>query len=332
VGGAELLEAIGLMVVSFVVLAKCADWLVDGAIDIAYHFKIPPILIGIVLVSLGTTVPELAVSVMAALEGQAAMALGNAVGSVLYDDGLALPLVALLAPAVVVIDRTVLRSAAIFLIIVDLLAYALCFDGTLARWEGAILVAGFFVYLGYAFWEHRSGSRKEGGDATSETAEPSGRSMNRVVFLLILGLAGVLVSSKLIVSSGPVIAVAMGVPSAVIALLFVALGTSIPEVATCVVAARRGQGSLAVGNILGADILNVCWIAGAAALVSEAGLVVEKDVIHFMFPAMLVIVFTMLGLLRMNYRFEKWKGAVLLVIFVGYLASALIFRPGAISQ
>ena len=326
-----MLEAIGLMVVSFVVLAKCADWLVDGAIDIAYHFKFPPILIGIVLVSLGTTVPELAVSVMAALEGQAEISLGNAVGSVIYDDGLALPLVALLAPAVVVIDRTVLRSAAIFLISVDLLAYALCFDGTLARAEGAVLVGAFFIYLGYAFWEQRNRHHQEDG-GPGENVEPSGRSMGRILFLLILGLAGVLVSSKWIVDSGSVVAVAMGVSGAVIGLVVIALGTSIPEIATCIVAARRGQGSLAVGNILGADILNICWIAGAAALVSDVGLVVAKDVIHFMFPAMLVIVFTTLGLLRIGYRFEKWKGAVLLILCAGYLASALIYRPGAISQ
>ena len=325
----ELLEAVGLLVVSFVVLAKCADWLVDGAIDIAYRFKVPPILIGIVLVSLGTTVPELAVSVSAALDGLAAISLGNAVGSVIYDDGLALPLVALFAPAVVVIDRTVLRSAAVFLIIVDLVAYALCFDGTLARVEGAVLVAGFFIYLGYACWEQRNRNRQR-DERISDIPEPSGRSMQRILFLLVLGLAGVLVSSKWIVGSAPVVAAALGVPNAVIGLVVVALGTSIPEVATCIVAARRGQGDLAVGNILGADILNICWIAGAAAMVND--LVVSADVIHFMFPAMIIIVFTMLGLLRIGYRFEKWKGAVLLVMCSAYLTATVIIRPGAISH
>ena len=275
----ELLEAILLLVVSFAVLAKCADWLVDGAIDVAYHLKVPTILIGIVLVSLGTTVPELAVSVQAALIGEAAISLGNAVGSVIYDDGLALPLVALFAPTVVLIDRTVLRSAAIFLIAVDVMAYYLCSDGALTRGEGVVLVGGFFLYLGYAYWEQKGRSSRGEVAGAGEAPEPSGRSIQRILFLFILGLAGVLISSRLIVDNGLTIAVAMGVPKAVMALLFVALGTSIPEVATCIVAARRGQGALAVGNILGADILNVCWIAGAAAIVNA--LVVHPDVIHF---------------------------------------------------
>ena len=124
--------------VAFVILAKSADWLVEAAIEIAQRVHVPPMLIGIVLVSLGTTAPELAVSVNAALSGQAAMALGNAVGSVIYDDGIALPLAVLFAPAVILIDRTVLRSAAIFLIAVDIVAYILCLDGTLGRWEGSI--------------------------------------------------------------------------------------------------------------------------------------------------------------------------------------------------
>ena len=128
--------ALGLMLVSFAILAKCADWLVEGAIGISQRLHMPPILIGIVVVSLGTTAPELAVSVQAALKGEAAMALGNAVGSVIYDDGLALALAALLAPVPILIDRTVLRSSAIFLIAVDVVGYALCLDGTLSRGEG----------------------------------------------------------------------------------------------------------------------------------------------------------------------------------------------------
>ena len=143
----NLWQALGVMAVAFVILAKCADWLVDGAIDIARQLSVPPILIGIVIVSIGTTAPELAVSLMAALGGNAELALANAVGSVIYDDGLALPLVAFFAPAVVVIDKGVLRSTAIFLIAVDLIAYAMCFDGTLHRPEGAVLVLGFCGYL-----------------------------------------------------------------------------------------------------------------------------------------------------------------------------------------
>ncbi|MBT3342773.1 MAG: calcium/sodium antiporter [Gemmatimonadetes bacterium] len=323
--GMGLVSAVLMMVAAFVALAKCADWLVEGAADLARHLRVPPILIGIVIISIGTTTPELAVSIQAALDGRADIALGNAVGSVIYDDGLALPLVALLSPVVVMIDRTVLRSAAIFLIVVDLLAYYMAWDGTLSRGEGGVLVGCFVIYLVYTYWEQRHGRQI----VDEEELDHPPRPWNRTLLLLGLGLVGVLISSKGIVESAPVIASAMGVSDIIIALVLVALGTSIPEVATCVVAARKGQGALAVGNILGADILNICWIAGASAAVSS--LSVERDVIHFMFPAMLIIVFTMLALMRMGHRFERWKGIVLLVLCAVYLITLMSINPGAIA-
>lgn len=317
--------ALVVMVASFAVLVKCADWMVDGAVDMARHLRIPPILIGIVIVSIGTTTPELAVSVSAALGGKAEIALGNAVGSVIYDDGLALPLVALLSPVVVTIDRVVLRSAALFLIVADLGAYWMVSDGTLSRWEGAVLVAGFFGYLVYTYWEQRRGHRAMPEEL--DLSEPP-RSWLQIAWLLSIGLTGVLVSSHGIVLAAEVVALAMGVSDIIIALVVVALGTSIPEIATCVAAARKRQGSLAIGNILGADILNICWIAGASATVHD--LVVAEEVIHFMFPAMLIIVFTMLGLMRLGHSFERWKGLVLLTMCAVYIVLLLVTNPGAL--
>lgn len=303
--------------VAFVILAKSADWLVEAAIEIAQRVHVPPMLIGIVLVSMGTTAPELAVSVNAALSGQAAMALGNAVGSVIYDDGIALPLAVLFAPAVILIDRTVLRSAAIFLIAVDIVAYILCLDGTLGRWEGSILVLGFIIYLFYSYWEQKR-DRKDGRAATAAAEEgEKRRSWVGVSLFFCAGLAGILISSEWIVVAAPIIAEALEVPSVIVALTVVALGTSIPEIATCIIAARKGQGGLAAGNILGADILNICWIAGASAMANPLNVGIK--VINFMFPSMLVIVFAMLGLMRAGYRLEKWKGGVLLVLCLVYL-------------
>ena len=275
----NLWQALVVMAVAFAILAKCADWLVDGAIDIARRLSVPPILIGIVIVSIGTTAPELAVSLMAALGGNAELALANAVGSVIYDDGLALPLVAFFAPAVVVIDRGVLRSTAIFLIAVDLIAYAMCFDGTLNRPEGLVLVLGFCGYLLFQYKQQRACDRvSEEGDGEAP------RPWSRIGLLFAAGLVGVLISSKGIVDSATVIARELEVPNVIVGLLLVALGTSIPEIATCIVSARKGHGSLAIGNILGADILNICWIAGASAVAND--LVVDPEQIHFMFPAM----------------------------------------------
>lgn len=316
-------EAAGLMVLSFVLLAKCADYLVEGAIDIARYLHAPPILIGIVIVGLGTTSPELAVSVTAALKDSPEVALGNAVGSVIYDDGLALPMAALFATTAIAIDRIVLRSAAIFLITVDIVAWYMAFDGTLARVEGGALVGLFVLYLIYSFWEQKRRPRAE-----TEEEAPS-RSLWMVALLFAGGLAGVVVSSHFIVEATPVVAMALGLPDVVIGLVVVALGTSIPEVATCIVAARKGQGALAVGNILGADILNICWIAGASALANP--LVVPADVVNFMFPWMLAIVLTMLGLMRIGYELNRWKGLVLLALCIAYLIALFVTNPGALA-
>lgn len=323
-----LWAAIVSMAVSFAVLARSADWLVEGAVGVAQRLKVSAMVIGIVIVSMGTTAPELAVSMQAALAGEPEIALGNAVGSVIYDDGLALPLVALFSPVVVVIDRFVLRYTAIFLIAVDLVAYWLCLDGVLSQREGVLLVLGFFGYLAYTY-RVRSRTRAEDTETKEDQSkEEEPKRWGRISFLFLLGLAGVLVSSELIVISAPMLAKAAGVSNTIIGLVVIAFGTSVPEIATCIAAARRRQGGLAVGNILGADILNICWIAGASATVND--LIVARADIHFMFPSMIVIVGVMLALLRLNYRFEKWKGGVLLLLCVLYLIALWIRTPGSV--
>ena len=314
--------AMAVMLLCFAVLAKCADWLVEGAVDLAKRLQVPAILIGIVIVSIGTTAPELTVSVQAALAGKSEVALGNAVGSVIYDDGIALPLVALFSPAVVLIDRPVFNAAAVFLIAVDLVAYALCFDGTLDRFEGLILVAGFCCYLVFTYIQS---TRNRGTAETDLLSGEPARPWGRILLLFALGLGGVTISGHYIVESAEVIALGLGVSETVIALVLIALGTSVPEIATCIASALKRQGSLAVGNILGADILNICWIAGASAVVND--LVVPLKVMHFMFPSMIIIVFAMLAMMRIGYRFSRWKGFVLLALWLAYIL-VLVFHIG----
>jgi cation:H+ antiporter len=318
--------ALGVMAFSFAILAKCADWLVEGAIEIAAVLRAPPILVGIVIVGIGTTTPELAVSITAALDNSAEMALGNAVGSVIYDDGIALPLAAFFARYAIPVDRTVLRSAALFLIVIDLLAYYMCADGTLERFEGGILVLLFVCYLGYTYWEQKRQPRP--AEEEDEEDGQQGQGWGKIALYFAGGLAGVIISSEWIVGSAKVVATDLGVSEAIISLALVALGTSIPEIATGIIAARKGQGSLAVGNILGADILNICWIAGASALVNP--LTITLDQVHFIFPAMLIIVFAMLLLLRLGHQLNRWKAGVLLGLFAIYMYLLVTINPGGV--
>jgi cation:H+ antiporter len=185
-----------------------------------------------------------------------------------------------------------------------------------------VLVGLFVVYLVYSYWEQKRQVQVE------VVSEGEGRKPWVIAALFIGGLAGVIISSDWIVMSTPIVAIALGMPKVIIGLVVVALGTSIPEIATCIIAARKGQGSLAVGNILGADILNICWIAGASAVVNP--LIVERDVINFMFPWMIAIVLTMLGLMRLGHQLNRWKGLVLMALCFVYLVNLFMTNPGAL--
>jgi cation:H+ antiporter len=311
--------AVGVLAVCFLVLTKCASWFVDGAVGIAEHLKVPKMLIGIVLVSMATTAPELAVSVIAALQGHPEMALGHAVGSVIVDDGVALGLGALVASTPILVNPYLLKTTGIFLIVVDLAAYAMVFDGTLDRSEGIVLLVLFAIYTVFAYTTRRRSSDDD--PALEELAEieevVSGKGLGVLMLWFGIGLVGVLLASHYIVESCVAIASHLGVSEAVISLTIVAIGTSLPEIATAVTAARKGHGEIAVGNILGADVLNVCWIAGASATVNP--LVVEPKVVHFSFPTMLIIVGTMLVLMRTGHRLTRGNGILLLILYAAYL-------------
>ncbi|MBS13385.1 MAG: hypothetical protein CME19_17485 [Gemmatimonadetes bacterium] len=310
------------LAVCFAILAKCADWFVDGAVGIAEHFHVPKMLIGIVLVSMATTAPELAVSVMSAMSGAAEIALGNAIGSVIVDDTVAIGLAAAVTAAPIAADPKLLKTTGVFLVVVDLVAYYLVWDGTLSRGEGAILLVGFFAYLIFTYITQRK-SREMDNDLEEIEESIAVQSVGSLVFWFVLGLGGVLVASHFIVDSAKVIATAFGISSGMIGLTVIAIGTSLPEIATGVAAGRRGHGEIVVGNILGADILNVCWIAGASAVVNP--LIVGPREIHFMMPTMIVIVLAMLFMMRTGYRLTRVEGIILTSLYVVYLLMAVRF-------
>lgn len=319
---ANIFLHLGIVVACFFVLAKSADVLVEGAVGIAYSLKVPKIIVGIVLVGFMTTAPEFTVSMISALRGEPEIALGNAVGSVIVDDSLAWALGVLVAPAAISVDSKVLRTSGFFLIGIDLLTFGLSLDGTVSRIEGLILLAVLVGYLATVIvYQQRSRRRRTpNDDDADEFYRPatSGKQLVRFV----AGIAGVLISSEFLVNSAQFIAAYFGAPPVVIGLTLVAIGTSIPEIATCIVAARKGHGDLAFGDILGADILNILWIVGATATATP--LAVGRRVIFFSMPAMIVVVATMLLLGRLRFRFTRWKGAVLVAMYLAYLTLTII--------
>jgi len=312
---------------AFMLLARSADLFVGSSVALARRFGIPKLVIGIVLVSFATTAPELSVSLMAALADRPEMALGNAVGSVICNAGLGLALAALLAPAAIPVLPLVLRTSGLFSLGIGALIFLfVMFDYSLSGWEGFVLLALYGGYMVRLYRMHRAGQMKEPLPAGVEAAVEHLPLLKTGVFF-VLGLAGIIVASRFIVISATTIARSLGVPESIIALTLVALGTSIPEVATCVTASRKGHGAIAVGNIIGANILNICWVAGASSLANA--LTVSRREVFFMFPVMLVMMLAMLLLIRRGHDLRRSDGAVLLALYIGYLAlTVVLFPPG----
>ena len=323
---------VAVIVVAFGVLAYCADFLVDGAVGIAHRLRVPKIVIGIVLVGFATTSPELTVSLLAALRGHPELALGNAIGSVIVDDAVALGLGILVAPVAIAVDSKVLKTTGLFLAAVAVVSFALAANGTVSRLEGAALLAIHVAYLTAVLvvegrrrraraqaQDADAGGEDAGGEA-EEQGKPGG--LGAQLLRLLGGVAGIVVASELLVESATFVARVVGASEAIIGLTIIAVGTSLPEIATNISAGRRGHGDLALGNILGADILNLLWIIGASALANPIR--VDRSVVFYSFPWMLVIVGTMLLLCRIGYRLPRWKGVVLVGLYLIYLVMTIV--------
>lgn len=319
----------GVLAVSFLILFKCADFFVAGASQFSQVLNIPKMVMGVVLVGLATTAPEFGVSVQAAYLGHPEISLGNAIGSVIADDGVALALAAVLAPSVIFINCRLLKIFGVFLLSIDFLAYFLAKNGTIGRLEGMVLVAILGIY--FIFILRNKSLRFESPPVKEELQEnqnknsgPSKASLlKKPIGLFLGGLIGVILTSRLVIWAAIHIAGYFSISETVIGLTVVAVGTSLPEISTCITAVFKGEGEIAVGDIIGADILNILWIIGMSAIVNP--ITVELDVINFTFPFMILVVFVMLAAMRIGCRLNRWKGFVLFALYILYFFLTLYF-------
>ena len=316
------------------VLGKAADLLVDQAVELSEDLRIPKMVVGATIVSLGTTTPEAAVSVLAAIEGAPGLALGNSVGSVIADTGLILGLACLIAPLKLdpkIVNRQgwMQLAAGVLLVLLsvpwDNPAEAFSAGGRLAQSSGFLLVALLVAYL-YA-------SVRWAGQARTST--PSGTGQHGSAWLTLLKLVAavalVVVSAHLVIPAAEEAADRISVPESIVAATLVAFGTSLPELVTAVTAARRGHGELAVGNVIGADILNVLFVAGTAAAVTSGGLRAGSDFFTVLYPAMLLILLIFrTGIIVSRDVLRRGFGFVLLAAYGVYLIAAYFFLPGGV--
>lgn len=313
----------GTIVLSLAVLGKGADWLVDEAVALSERSGIPKMIIGATIVSLGTTTPEAAVSVLAAIQGVPDLALGNAVGSIICDTGLILGVACLIAP--LPLDRRIVNRQGWIQFASGFLLVAACFPWSRASsvleaggrlFQGVgflfLLLLTIYLFLSVRWSRQQPVAGGLGGEAGTSTASEQS-STPFVVLKLMTAIVLVVGASTVLIPAIREAATRSGVPEGIIAATMVAFGTSLPELVTAVAAARQGHGELAVGNVIGADILNVLFVAGAAAAVTSGGLFAPGYFFSFYFPAMLfVLIIFRVGAMMSGDQLRRPFGVVLL--------------------
>jgi cation:H+ antiporter len=313
-----------IIVVCIAMLSKGADWMIDGVVDLATRTGLPKIVIGATVVSLGTTLPEAFVSVMAAYMGNPGLALGNGVGSIIADTGLIFGLTCVLAAVPVnryILNRTgwVQVGSATLLVVIAVWMLLTAPEGSVPMLGRPV---GFFLLVllvGYMYITYRWA--QQGGEVivNDNRDHEALRGLGLCWLMVVGGLVLIIVGARVLVPAASEIALRFGVPEDVIAATMVAFGTSLPELMTAIAAVRKGHPEITVGNIVGADVLNSLFVIGAAA--AAAPLAIPNNFYHFHFPAMLVILYSFRMFISMNREgvFHRWQGLWLLAVYLVYV-------------
>jgi cation:H+ antiporter len=295
----------------FVVLVLGAEWLVRGAAKLAAAAGVPSLVIGLTVVAFGTSAPELAVSVSSAFAGSADIALGNVVGSNIFNILLILGLSALAAPLIV--SAQIVRIDVPIMIVASLLVWVLALDHSIGRVEGVLL---FAMIVAYTVLQIREG-RKSGADegAVEDGQKPA---MPANIGFIVAGLVFLVAGSKILLEGATGLARSMGVSELLIGLTIVAAGTSLPELATSVLAAMRGERDIAVGNVVGSNIFNLLSVLGLSAIIVPGGIPVAEGALSFDIPIMTAVAVACLPIFFRRHLIARWEGGVFVSYYVAY--------------
>jgi cation:H+ antiporter len=288
-----------------------AEWLVRGSARLAASLGVSPIVVGLTVVSMGTSAPELMISMVASLGGSHDLAIGNVMGSNLANVGLVLGASAILRP-LQVSARVVTREVPVMILITGLLL-PLIWDARIGRLEGVALALMLVAYIGFVLRTSKAEDPEvlgEYDESARKTVGLAPRTILRDVTFVGLGVVGLVLGALAIRESATALAEAMGISELVIGVTLVSIGTSLPELATCVVAAWRQEADIAVGNILGSNVFNIAGVLGVTAIV--APLQISPEVVRFEFPAMMFISVLMVPIVRMRLVIRRREGFVLL--------------------
>lgn len=300
-------------------LAYSADILVIGASFLARRWSVSPLVIGLTIVAFGTSAPEIAVSIAASFAGQGGLSIGNVVGSNISNIGLALGLSAIARPLVVQIR--LIRFEIPLLIGMSFLVYFFAWTGEIGRWHGIFLFLSLVVYI-RLLYQWSLGERPEvESEYHQENTQAQGLALN--IGRVLAGLAGLVLGGHFLVEGAVGLARLLGLSELVIGLTIVAVGTSLPEIVTSIVAVRKGQGDIAIGNVLGSNLFNLLGALGAASAVHP--IAAQQDLIERDFPVMLVLTLILLPFLRTGQALKRWEGGVLVLVYIVYIG-VIFFR------
>ena len=317
-----MLQAVLLFAVGLVLLIKGGDWFVDGATGIATRFNLPDIVVGATVVSIGTTLPEVMVSATGALQGQGAMAYGNAIGSIICNTALIAAISVACNPGPVNV-KTMKMPVIFFFSSAALYCLAAYILGEFPRWMGLVMLTIFIVYT---VLNVRNGLKNPDAASDEDEEEDGGKPKQlwQELLLLVVGAAVIAVGADLLVEHGTFIAQELGVPETVIALTFVALGTSLPELVTTITSLKKGRASLGIGNVIGANVFNLILVSGVAGTLAPFEVPVGK--LLFGQNASLVLdIPVMLGVMLLltvpaltTKKLHRWQGIALLCIYAAF--------------
>lgn len=306
-----------LLAVGLLLLTAGAEALVRGASQTAARLGIPSLIIGLTVVAFGTSAPEFAVSIGSALSGEGDIAVGNVVGSNIFNVLFILGLSALIVP--LAIASQLIRMDVPLMIGASVLVLLFALDGWIGRADGLVLFIGLLLYTGFQI---RQG-RRERQNARAAERPTAGRWW--IDLLLVAGgLALLVAGARMLVASAVAIAQSLGVSELLIGLTIVAAGTSLPEVATSVVASVRGQRDIAVGNVVGSNVFNLLGVLGLSAVVAPEGIAVAPEALQFDLPVMIAVALACLPIFVTGREIARWEGGLFLAYYVAYTAYLLL--------
>ncbi len=326
-----LMETLGFsvaMLVGFLVLFKSADQFVIGSVATARNLSISPMIIGLTVVALGTSAPEIFVSVTSALQGEPTLAVGNAIGSNIANIGMVLGCTAMIVPLRFRVD--ILRDDLPILVFVTLCCGGTLIDYRLGIWDGLLLLAGLGAFLYRLTLVQRKSSGMEQAAEIGELEEIPTMPSGRAVAILVLSLVFLLLSAELLVWSVINIAQRLGISELVIGLTVIAIGTSLPELVVSVTSALKGQTDLAIGNIVGSNIFNILAVLSIPCVLAPTEIAPEVLWRDYMLMLSLTIVVVLFAYLKGKNQITRFKGAMLFAVWLGYLTT-LYFTTSSVT-